>query len=448
VVSALPAVSSGSGLECILCGKCLEVCPLVRSTGREELSPKAKHYLAQVLDEDPARLSGQSATRLAALCMACGRCRDACPRGLSAADVVARLRAEHPAFEQWLWKNWIKAGWLLWPTLASLARLAPRFLETGGGPGAKRLGDMVRKLRTMDDAQGLAPWLAVERFAPMAGTDGKRGPGGPNGPDAAPEPVVLFTGCMAANARTRWTDAALRLLDGLGCDVALAPDWTCCGATLGHAGVPGAQGAMRRRNVAEWRAAERVRIVVFCASCLHGLRAYADADLGWEPGEAERWRAALTPLSALLGATTFRVVGEVPERLLYHSPCHARPLDADQAWFTGLLAQLGLTDRLVAVNADRCCGMGGIVQLGAPELSARVAADCWSALLPDRAGAAAPGRAPDRAAEDRPTAPESSSATAPAAPAQLLTGCSGCVTQLKATAPAGVAVGHWLEIFL
>jgi len=35
---------------------------------------------------------------------------------------------------------------------------------------------------------------------------------------------------------------------------------------------------------------------------------------------------------------------------------------------------------------------------------------------------------------------------APAPGDQIVSGCSGCVTQLRAAAPKDVAVGHWLEI--
>ena len=35
---------------------------------------------------------------------------------------------------------------------------------------------------------------------------------------------------------------------------------------------------------------------------------------------------------------------------------------------------------------------------------------------------------------------------APRAGDQIVTGCSGCVTQLRAAAPKDITVGHWLEL--
>ncbi|HLP43106.1 MAG TPA: (Fe-S)-binding protein, partial [Fibrobacteria bacterium] len=62
-----------------------------------------------------------------------------------------------------------------------------------------------------------------------------------------------------------------------------------------------------------------------------------------------------------------------------------------------------------------CCGFGGSLKLSAPELSDQVARSCMEFYGPR------PGE-------------------------QILTGCSGCVIQLRANAPQGVGVGHWLEI--
>ena len=86
----------GPRSECVLCGKCLEVCPLYAATGREELSPKAKFFLAKTLAASPAHLSEKAAVELAAKCLACGKCEKACPFGLCAPELMADLRAAPP----------------------------------------------------------------------------------------------------------------------------------------------------------------------------------------------------------------------------------------------------------------------------------------------------------------------------------------------------------------
>ena len=65
-------------------------------------------------------------------------------------------------------------------------------------------------------------------------------------------------------------------------------------------------------------------------------------------------------------------------------------------------------------NETPCCGFGGLTKLTHPDLSEAVAKNALAVYAPK------PGE-------------------------QIVTGCSGCVTQLRAAAPDGVGVGHWLE---
>lgn len=386
----LPA--SPAEKQCILCGRCLEVCPLFAATRREELSPRAKFLLAQRLEAEPGSLPEVAADRLASLCLACGRCEAACLQGRCAPDLVARLRARHPGWQGWFWKQWIAKGAALWPAASALSALAPAGLTRAGMPAQSLAG-----LKALRPAAAIAPWVRVKEFdAHGAGRQ-----------------AVVFAGCLARNLRPDWTDKALALLAGLGYAAASekrAPDFTCCGCTLGHAGQPAAQADMQRANLAAWRAAGRPLLAVFCATCRCGLRSYPDFDLGWAPGEAAAWLDAVQPLSGLFGATTFEVLDQTaPPRAHYHTPCHGAGNGRDAAWLRSVAG-----DRLGKISDGRCCGMGGVMQLAAPDLSRRVAGTLWDFF------AAAPGE-------------------------QALTGCSGCVLQLAATAPRGVAAAHWLD---
>ncbi len=399
---------------CILCGACLEVCPLVRVTGREELSPKAKHVLAKALrDADEtagAALAGKDVAELAGLCLACGKCEQACSQGLCAPDVVATLRAAHPSLRQWLWRQWIEKGDALWPALAWLARRAPKAAPCAmpadpTSPPATPLSDpRYAAFKTMGAEPALAPFLTLA---------------GATAPDPPDNVVTLFPGCTAARLAPGWTATAVRLLERLGWRVPKNPSWACCGCTLGHAGCVDAQREAQRANVEAWRSMGRPRVAVFCATCRCGLQAYPKADLGWAEGEALAFSEAVVPLAGLLTGAAIvpdvQMLAHAPEMVYYHRPCHGAGKGKGPAADETFLAH-ALGDRLAGDTGGACCGMGGVMQLGAPALSRQVAAALWSKLTP-RPGAA------------------------------VVTGCSGCVLQLKATAPQGVAVGHWLELF-
>lgn len=372
----------------MLCGRCLEVCPLFAATRREELGPRAKALLAQLMEAEPPLTPRPAAARLASLCLGCGRCRGVCPQGVDIPDLVARLRREHPGFATWVWEQALTRARRTWPLAARAAGLAPE------GLSPERLGLTLKCLAGLRPGQGPGRWLTVERFPDQV-----------RGRDA-----LLFSGCLAENVFGHWKAAARRLLDGLGARVAEA-DWACCGDSLGKAGLARAQDRARARNIEVWREAGRPLIAVFCATCLSGLSDYAqDPGLFADRAEAEAWISSLAPLSGLLKAARFVLSPDAPKAVAYHRPCHADRADSDFE-----LLSLALGPGLVLDTRGQCCGFGGVMQLAAPGLCAEVAARCWQAL----------SKGPART---------------------VLTGCSACVVQLRASAPEGVLVGHWLEI--
>ncbi|NDY56765.1 (Fe-S)-binding protein [Desulfovibrio sulfodismutans] len=370
--------------DCILCGRCVVVCPLFAATGREELSPRAKFLLLGRLALDDPTLGRTAASELAGLCLSCGRCQAACPLGLCAPDAVGALRAAHPGWPEFLWGQWITRAGIMWPMAAALCRLAPRI-----GPMPR----LAAALSGLDQTRAIPPWLAPARFDTALA--GRR--------------VAIFPGCVAAFARTDWTRAARRLLLGTGALLAKTPEFACCGAPLGHAGLPAAQDAARRTNIRIWREAGRPVLAVFCASCHHGLAAYPESL--FLPGEADTWRQSVIPLSTLLGDTAFTVAAKAPQAIQYHQPCHAPPGDPDAALLSRAVG------RPFPHGPTPCCGFGGLMQITAPDLSAATAAACWQAHDPPQK-------------------------------AHVLTSCAGCATQLAATAPPSVTVGHWLEAIL
>lgn len=389
--------------ECTLCGRCLQACPLFAATQREELSPRAKLFTAQMLDREDgalAELARRPAEDLAALCLGCGRCSEVCPQGLAAPELAARIRSLHPGFSGWLWKTWMNSGDALWPAMSALSRFIPGLdpgKSTAQGKGGPR---SLARAMSGRAARPVVPWLRPLGVSPAnACADTRK--------------AVLFAGCTARRIRPNWVKAAQWFLDGLGlAGPVREPKWECCGATLGHAGLRKQELEAHRRNLALWRELDRPLLVVICASCGHGLRAVAqDKDLDWAPGEADLWAASVIWLASLVGEVRAEVLENAPAKVRYHRPCHAGASDPDQA----LLARL-LGVRFAPGSGEACCGLGGVLQLAAPGLSRAVAADLWGKL------GAEPGD-------------------------QVLTGCSGCALQLAATAPKDVAVGHWLEIF-
>lgn len=400
--------------SCVLCGCCLEGCPLFSATGREELSPRAKALLAgpsKFAAQPEGGLPEADVAALCSLCLACGRCERLCPQGVTVPALVAGLRAAHPDFRQWLWKQWITKLAPFW----ALASHGAAALPEAFAPAS--LGLALKGLKGLRPGAGLSPWLTISQYPVEACRQRIGG-----------RPVAVFDGCVGGGPRSAWAETARFLLRGL--DIApVAARFSCCGSTLGAAGLPREQDEVRRANVAAWREAGRPLLVAYCATCRKGLAGYLGAGGGLfaDADEEALWRASVLPLSALLAGARAKAGRGAPSVAGWHRPCHAELTagladglgDPDFALLSSLLGA-----RLRSPAKGGCCGFGGVMQLSAPQLSGSVGRACWN-LLDGVLGFSA--------------APE-------AAPAHVLTGCSACVLQLAATAPAGSRVGHWLEI--
>ncbi|MDR3357910.1 MAG: (Fe-S)-binding protein [Desulfovibrio sp.] len=376
---------------CTQCGECLNVCPVYRQFTREEYSPKGKRLLMEPLapefggDERAAELNWESVRSLARLCAGCDRCRKACARKLSTADLLADVRATHPHWTQHFWQLWIARMGPLWPSLGLMATLVPDGLTP---KPLKPLHDTAKILADRGEAR---PWGRI-RKNPESRTD-------------VSKPVLLFSGCTANNVRKKWSSGANDLLLAWGYELSDPGGFVCCGGTMHHAGRYGAQRAMEGQNVEYWRKSGKPRIAVFCASCFHSLHGYAGGVLtGNEAGE---WLAALTPVSVLLAGAEVEHTEAKPAAYGYHQPCHWGDNDNDikflQRLFPGLHKGTGL-----------CCGMGGILQMSNPGLSRRMA--------------------------------ESTLDGFPGAISRIVTGCSGCVMQLNAAAGGDMRIEHWLDL--
>ncbi|TIH14956.1 (Fe-S)-binding protein [Marinifilum sp. JC120] len=371
--------------SCVQCGKCLEVCPLFKVTGREELTPRAKFFL-ESLDSGEG-LSEKDFKSLASLCLSCGRCEKNCPQNMSGPELVTDLRAKSKDFTQSCWDLWLKNPGLLWPMAAAVSKLSPEILPEPFGSARKRMQALF--------AKSPEPWA---KLATQAKFEKRK--------------VMLFKGCVGRFARKDWTMKAEQLMDSMGLIRFENAEFSCCGSSYGSAGLLERQADSRAKNIKVWKDGGYPLLITFCATCLKGLKEYALNDFNGDEKLFARWQESLTPLSSLLLDAEVELLDNVPSQIVYHQPCHAPEVDTDRK-----LVELIAGERLLPVKDDLCCGFGGVMQLGAPQLSKEVGEYCITHLTK--------GMKPG---------------------GQIVSGCSACVIQLASLVKDEYFACHWLDI--
>ncbi len=323
--------------KCILCGRCLEVCPIFKVTGNEAHSPRGKAFLLDHYLENDIRR--KSAVQLAELCAGCKRCLDVCPQKLNLPLRIARLKSTSPDWRFWIWSRMLQAGAKVLPTFKNPGALIPAGLPV---------------LRQALTAPVHAPsLLRPSRTARMEN-----------------ERAVVFPGCVGRHFRPGLTQKAFQMLELLGYNVLETPEWECCGYPLGSAGLFEQEQKAAEMNIRLWDTLGRPLVFVFCATCLDGLEAsfgdYDDVCLN-------DFRQRVRSLTAYIAALEYEHDGTPGDvKLYWHEPCHGHGNSGIH--LKNSLASVGLE---LSVLRKKCCGMGGSFSIQHPGLSSSIAQDFW-----------------------------------------------------------------------
>lgn len=354
---------------CIECALCLPHCATYLATGDETRSPRGRLLLLREALADPSR---EDDDVIAAFdtCLGCRACETACPSGVPFDLLQAALDradaalgpSDGPVIRQLSSRPALKALRGLGAGVRGVLRGAL------GADWARRLdrspvAGPARRLGTLPVAPG--DRALVARLDALAGLTTPAG-ATPSRLPAADRPgmsrrVVLFAGCASAELLPAAQARLLALLRAAGVDVDVPAGQDCCGALAAHTGSPHRAEAQRARNrsVLAERVTAADALIVEAAGCGLELSAYPDP-VGAAAVDAAVYLADL-PLPDLR---------EVPLKVAYHDPCHARHGRGIVEAPRRLLARLPGVTVIEPEEADVCCGSGGAYTLRHPELSA------------------------------------------------------------------------------
>ena len=372
--------------RCIECGLCLPHCATYVGTGNEVQSPRGRLTLLSQLAKQGSQEAPTAFLEAFDLCIGCRACEAACPSGvpftlleyghdlamaqlegttsrrmgLPGGEAVLR-RLDSVAFLKMMAAVGGGVRQVLMTVLGSTWRR-----KLAGGPA----GRLTRLLNSMprDPGSDQALELFLDGLCRSAGRKtATQHPVSPT-PDAhapsahapaAPAPaahspvprVAFFAGCANAGLLPATSGRLLALLRAAGTEVVEVPGQDCCGALASHTGRPGRAASLRRQNlgVFEPLITGETRIIVEAAGC----------GLEFKEKYGEEFAAKALDAVVMLASLDLPPLGEVPLKVVYHDPCHARHGQGIIAEPRLLLAGIPGLHLVESLEPEVCCGSGG-----------------------------------------------------------------------------------------
>lgn len=387
--------------KCSKCGKCRSVCPVFLETKREGMVARGRVSLAEALFR--GRLSDTAKLRLYLYgCLKCLRCEDACPSAVKFGAIISEARRKLggrvslPWFAR-LGMRAMLSRRRLFDAVVKAAALAEKVLP-------RRKEGKVRHLpMLLGDGRGLPE---IARKSALKSLDDYTGPAG------AERKVALFLGCLVNYAYPEIAGAMIRVLNAAGAGVYVPKGQVCCGAPAASLGDEALVRRLAEKNAAAFSALGVEAIVVGCASGGAMLKNEYPAVMGKE----NPLGAPVLDFSEYMASHIDKLSGRFPGRVVWHDPCHLKFVQKISRQPRSLLAEI--SDFEDYEGADYCCGMGGVFSAFFPDLSLKIAARKTDALKK-------------------------------AAPDAVVTGCSGCILQLRdrfSAEGSNVRVMHIAEV--
>lgn len=324
------------GLDrCVKCGMCLPECPTYRLAADENESPRGRLALIEGL-VDGRIAAGPAVTRHLDNCLLCRRCERVCPSQVRYGELFDAGRAHLPA----------RPGGMTRKLLTS-----PRVIGMAADlAGATPVG-WTRHFPALHRMHRLASALVRGDGPPTAGHY-------PALNQPASTRVGLFSGCTGAAFQPGLLQAAVHLLQRVGCDVLLPSRPGCCGALAAHAG----DHVQAQTLAAESRElfADGVAAIVSVAS---GCGIHLD---GYRPPLPAPHTDICDFLSGHEGLSALRFK-PLNADVALHVPCSVDNVYRGAHWADSLLRRIPAI-RLQRVGAPgQCCGAAGDHVLRRPE---------------------------------------------------------------------------------
>lgn len=328
---------------CVKCGLCLGHCPTYKVTRDEGESPRGRIALMHALASGTLVSTPRVEAHLDG-CLTCRACESVCPAAVPYGDLIDSARTllaeQRPART--------RTARLMATVLDSRAL---RFLVATALIVYQRSG-----LQWLVRATGVLKVFGLARLEsllpkiywpslPAAAAAGRG------------ERVALFANCTSPLTERPALEAAIAVLEALGCEVSVPGAQGCCGALAQHAGLAADAAACAARNAVAF--AEAPVVVGIASGCTAQLLEY-DPPFAGKVRDIHAYIAAHPAFAALAPK-------RIEARVALHTPCTMKNVVKSDAAVVKLLEKI---PGLEIVRLDNgCCGAAGSHFLTHPEMA-------------------------------------------------------------------------------
>ena len=324
--------------SCIECLSCLSACPVVKETS-EFAGPYFMRYISKfALDpRDCEDRASEGFDEGLYCCTSCGKCVEVCPKEINTFGAAIEKLREIAC----------KEGVGPLPIHRDIKELIKKSGRSVEPLGKGSFGEGFIKAVSKGDVQ-IDTDRGKSNFEKVSDTEKKR------------TKVALFTGCMVDYRIPEIGMALLKVMEYNDVDVVVPTDQVCCGSPLLRTGQTDLFPELVEKNLEAFK--DYDTIITVCAGCGATLKK-----------DYHKYGVDLNVMDIsefLAERLNTKDMKPVNMRVTYHDPCHLVRGQGISKEPREILKKIKGLEFVEMEIPDQCCGAGGGVRSGKPEIAA------------------------------------------------------------------------------